>query len=107
MWVVDGVDLTMTEGDYGIAVPMTIHDVALTASDTFKITVKPGKNQTALIEKEYSEITNNTVQFSLTAAESALLKAGVTYVYSLDWYQEGSFLCNLIPAATIKVVDKA
>jgi hypothetical protein len=42
----------------------------------------------------------------LTEEESALFPVGV-YCYRLDWYQEGTFMCNIIPDAVFKVVDKA
>lgn len=29
------------------------------------------------------------------------------YTYSLDWYQDGAFLCNIIPAGEFRVVVKA
>ena len=43
-----------------------------------------------------------------------LAEAGINIRYDsslirkpLDWYQSGSFMCNIIPCATLKVVDKA
>ena len=48
----------------------------------------------------------NTIPLAFTEEESALLSVG-TYYYALDWYQNGAFLCNIIPASTLKVVDKA
>lgn len=107
MWVVDGANLQMTEGDYGVQLPMAIKGTELSAADSFMITIKTGRNTEALIEKEYSDIQDSTINFELTEAESELLEAGMTYVYSLDWYQEGLFMCNLIPSAFLKVVDKA
>lgn len=93
----------MTEGDYGIELPITVSGVTLGASDSLKITIANG---TPIIEKEFSDISQNTVNLFLTESESALLPVG-TYVYSLDWYQNGSFLCNIVPFGLFEVGDKA
>lgn len=114
MWRVKGQDLSMAEGDYGIALSLGVSGVAFTDNDLVKLTIKQTINSTTLVEKTFSEATTryesgkpkSTVQISLTAAESALLPVG-SYVYCLDWYQDGAFLCNIIPASVLKVVDKA
>ena len=54
-WNVTNLNLSMAEGDYGIALPVPVGG----------------------------------------------------YVYCLDWYQNGNFMCNIIPSAQFKVVDKA
>ena len=72
--------------------------------DSLKITIASGETQ--LIQKEYSNIQKNTINLVLTQAESALLTVG-TYVYSLDWYQDDSFLCNIIKYGLFLVGDKA
>ena len=106
MWVVNKQTLQMTEGDWGIELPISIDGVTLTASDEVMVTIKTEKNGETILIKNYDNISENTIKLSLTEAESALLPVG-TYVYSLDWYQDGVFLCNIIPAASFKVVDKA
>ena len=106
MWNVNGNAITMVEGDYGIKLPITISGATFAAGDSVKVIIKAHNNGTAVIEKEYSSITDNTVNLELTAAETALLRKG-SYVYSLDWFQDGNFLCNIIPSAVFKVVDKA
>ena len=106
MWVVNKQTLQMTEGDWGIELPISIDGVTLTTSDEVMVTIKTEKNGETVIVKNYANISDNTINLSLTEAESALLEVG-TYVYSLDWYQDGAFLCNIIPAASFKVVDKA
>ena len=93
----------MTEGDYRIELPITVSGVTLGASDSLKITIANG---TPIIEKEFTDISQNTVNLVLTESESALLPVG-TYVYSLDWYQNGSFLCNIVPFGLFEVGDKA
>lgn len=104
MWVVSGTSLSMAEGDWGVELPVTVSGATFAANDSLKIVIKNG--ETTLVEKEYMNITQNTVKLELTEAESALLPIGV-YVYRLDWYQDGAFMCNIIPVSTFKVVDKA
>ena len=104
MWNVNGTMLNMAEGDWGVKLPVTVSGVTFSASDSVKIVIKSG--ETTIIEKEYTNITQNTVDLELTEAESALLPVG-SYVYRLDWYQDGAFMCNIIPISTFKVVDKA
>lgn len=106
MWNVNGQDLRMCEGDWGIKLPVTISGTTLTAQDELRITIKSIVNGSVVVEKTFSNIEQNTVSFELTEAETALLTVG-TYYYSLDWYQAGAFMCNIIPCAALKVVDKA
>ena len=59
------------------------------------------------VEARYIDgIIENTVNLELTEQDTALLPVGA-YVYSLDWYQSGNFMCNIIPYASLRVVDKA
>lgn len=104
MWNVNGLQLNMTEGDWGVKLPVTVSGVTFANNDSVKIVIKSG--ETTIIEKEYTNITQNTVNLELTEADSALLPVGI-YVYRLDWYQDGAFMCNIIPVSTFKVVDKA
>lgn len=104
MWDVQGIHLTMTEGDWGVKLPVTISGVTFTASDAVRITIKKGED--TLVTRDFTNITQNTVNLELTEAESALLHVG-SYAYSLDWYQDGAFMCNVVPLGIFKVVDKA
>lgn len=106
MWGGTSSRLRMVEGDWGIELPFTITGAELGASDSLKFTFKKNTNGEPIIEKVYDGITDNTVRLVFTQAESALLTPGA-YVFSLDWYQDGSFLGNLIDNGTLKVVDKA
>ena len=106
MWAVNGNDLKMCEGDWGVELPITIGGPTFSANDELKLTVKEKVNGITVFTKTYSNITQNTIVLNITEAETALLKVGV-YVYSLDWYQDGAFLCNIIPTALLKVVEKA
>lgn len=105
MWVVQGNSLSMVEGDYGIQLPIVINGPVFSLSDKVRITFKTAKNGTEILTKDYTP-QDNTINIELTEAESEAFPVGV-YAYSLDWYQAGSFLCNIVPAATFKVVDKA
>lgn len=106
MWNVNGKALAMTEGDYGIKLPVTINGVTFAASDSVKLTIKSGLNGDAIIEKNYTNIEQNTVQLELTESESASLPVG-RYVYVLDWYENGNFMCNVVPSGVFEVVEKA
>lgn len=89
----------MCEGDYGIELPISIDGAELTDGDNLMITIKDVINGTQYLQKSFTDA------LSLTAAESALLPVG-RYVYALDWYHNTTFLCNIIPKAPFKVVDK-
>lgn len=93
----------MVEGDYGMELPITVNGVTLAAADEIRVKIAKGDN--VLIEKTYDNISNNTVKLMLTEAESALLHVG-NYCYSLDWYQDDAFMCNVIQRSGFKVVDK-
>lgn len=106
MWNVGTQNLSMTEGDYGVALPVIISGATFAASDEIRITFKTALNGETLVEKVYGNIQNNTVNLEFTKAESDLLPIG-NYVYSIDWYQNGAFMCNLIECSAFRVVDKA
>lgn len=105
MWVVYGNALEMTEGDYGIELPVTVNGATLGENDTLSFTFKAAADGEVLLEKEYTP-DDNVVFLKFTEEESALFEANRTYSYSLDWYQEGEFLCNVIPRGNFRVVNK-
>ena len=98
MWNVNGRNISMAEGDYGRALPIRCRGTDLTAADKIKFTFKRSMNGTTILD--------NLITLTFTEAESALFPFG-QYVYSVDWYRNGSFMCNLIPVSLFKVVDKA
>ena len=106
MWQVSNQNLTMTEGDFGLQLPVTITGTQFAQDDEIKITIKDQLNGTVILEKVFTDIQKNTVTLELTEEESALFPVG-QYVYSLDWYQDGAFMCNIIRLAQFKVVEKA
>lgn len=105
-WTVNGNYWQMCEGDFGIALPVTIDDVTFSAQDAVKFVVKDRTNGNTILEKEFTNIDRSTVNIELTSAETASLPAG-SYVFSLDWYQNGHFMCNIIPIGGFRVVEKA
>ena len=106
MWKVNAYTLLMTEGDFGVELPITISGTTLAASDSVKLTIKKSVDGDVVLDKTFTNISNNTFNLVLTEAETALLPVG-TYVYVLDWYQSGTFMCNIIERADFKVVNKA
>lgn len=106
MWAVNGIDMKMCEGDWGIILPTKISGTTFTEHDEILFTLKDGLNGNTVLTKTFTGITDNTFNFSLTEAESALLPVG-SYCYSLDWYQDGAFMCNVVECGQFKVGDKA
>jgi hypothetical protein len=104
MWKVNGPDLQMADGDYGLTLPITISGAELTSADSIRITIRRTPDGVALIDRDLTP-TDNTVNFTLSEEESARFAPG-KYVYSLDWYRNGSMMCNIIPIGNFKVVDK-
>lgn len=98
--------ITMAEGDYGIDLPITVRGVSIGTGDTILFTFKSENNGGVILTKEYSSISGNTVNLSFTAGETALFAPG-NYVYSMDWYHNGEFQCNIILSAVFRVEDKA
>lgn len=101
--------ITMTEGDFGITLPIELEtedEETITSDDSFVLNIFKEINSEPLVSKTYSNIQNNTIEFSLTEEESLLLPVGC-YYYDLDWYQNNSFMCNLVPKESFRVVEKA
>lgn len=96
----------MCEGDWGIALPITISGVTFTENDKLLLIIKSKVDGDVLVTKTFENITQNTVQLVLSEPETALLPVGV-YAYLIDWYQDDAFLCNLVPEAEFRVVNKA
>lgn len=106
MWVIKRHELQMTEGDYGVELPIKVKGTTLTSSDTLELIIKDKNDGEVIIDKTFSNIENNRALLSLTSSESELLSVG-NYIYRIDWYQNGLFMCNLIPSALLRVVNKA
>lgn len=106
MWEVYKTTLQMVEGDFGLALPFDVKGTDITANDVLRFTFKDKLNGETLLTKEYTNIQQNSASLEFTEAESALFPVG-DYVYSLDWYQDGLFMGNLVKCAAFKVVEKA
>ena len=105
-WEVNGHNISMAEDDFGVGIPLSLKGMTLGAQDSIKVTFKDKVNGNVVLEKDFSNIVDNKVNIVLTEEESALFPVG-SYVYLVDWYQSGNFMCNIILSATFKVVDKA
>lgn len=96
----------MTVGDFGIGLPIKISGVEFGQSDSVKLRISSARNLTEKLSVVFAEITDNTVELSLSEAQSELLPVG-DYVYALDWYRDEVFMCNIIPQGAFRVVKKA
>lgn len=106
MWRITGTEIRMTEGDWGVDLPVALSGTTATSSDILVLTIKDAINGTQVLELLAGTPTNNVFNFYMTSAESALLTPG-ELVYSLDWEQPGTFLYNLVPAGPFIVEEKA
>ena len=101
----NGKKIIMTEGDYGLSLPITINGTTFEPNDNIKLVIKRVANGEEVLSKNYSNIENNTFEFILTEEESKLLTP-FDYVYTLDWFRDGKFLCNIIKDGAFQVEDK-
>lgn len=107
MWIINGQDIKMTEGDYGITLPVKIKGATFEAEDKIQFTIKAKKNdETALFSKSFSIVSENIVNLVFTESETSSLPVG-NYIYTLDWYKPNEFMCNLIPEGNFVILDKA
>ena len=105
-WTVSGDKLQMAEGDWGVELPIIISGMEFASGDSVAMVFKTAKNGDELLTKTFTDITENTITLEFTEEETALFPVG-SYVYRMDAYQGGNYLCNLIPSASFKVVDVA
>lgn len=82
----------MVEGDYGIVLPIELSiestEQAITSSDKFSIKIFKDINSTLIVSQEYSNISNNTIEFKLTSEEIAIAtsKRVECYIRRLEVY---------------------
>ncbi len=101
--------LEMIEGDFGLILPIELQvedDETISSEDVFQIKIYKKINHEAIIEKNYTNIQDNTINFQLSKSESNILTVG-NYLYDLDWYQGNLFLGNIIAKAYLTVREKA
>lgn len=104
-WRVIGLQLQMAVGDYGISLPVSVSGATFGEGDELRFTFNKETKSNTILTKTYSNIVQNSVDLSFTEAESALFRVG-SYVYGLDWYKDGEFMCNIIESAQFRVVRK-
>lgn len=100
--------IEMTEGDFGIVLPIKINidGTELTNNDKFVLKIFEEINGEAIMTKEFESIIDNTIELKFTQEESKQLEVG-SYYYDLDWFQENNFLSNILAKKTFKVSEKA
>lgn len=101
----NGTKIIMTEGDFGVTLPIIINGGDVGDKDTLRITIKQESDGESILSKEFTNIKNNTFEFVLSKEESDKLPIG-KYLYSLDWYRGNEFFCNLIKKGLFEVEDK-
>lgn len=100
--------IEMTEGDFGIVLPIEIdiEEAEISNIDKFILKIFKEINGEVIIEKVFEKIENNTLELKFTQEESKKLEIG-DYFYDLDWFQEDAFLSNILAKKKIVVTDKA
>ncbi len=95
-----GKTITMTEGDYGLHLPIKINGINISAEDSIKLSIK--NEEKNVYEKEYKNVENNTIDFCLEKADSLKLTTG-NYIYLIDWYKDNKFFCNIVNGYSFNV----
>lgn len=96
----------MAEDDFGVALEVEIKGTTFGTDDEFRVAIKDDINGETLVEKTFSNISDNKFYLLLTEEDSVKLPVG-NYVYLLDWYRSGVLMYNIIPSALWRVVEKA
>lgn len=97
----------MTEDDFGVALRTTFSGADLTSgTDIFRFTFKKEMNGEPILIKDFSTFVDNAFDFVLSQENSAKFPVG-SYVFSVDWIQNGSFKCTLVEKGIFKVGDEA
>ena len=106
MFKISGTEIRMTEGDYGVDLPVAVKGTTVTANDVLDLTIKDAVNGTTVLELTVGSPTNGVFDLYFAQEESALLTPG-EYGYSLDWIQPGTFVYCLVPVGPFIVEEKA
>lgn len=96
--------ITMVEGEFGVSLPITIVGAEMTDEDNLLFTIKNADNE-EIINKQFTNIIDNTIDFVLTKLESDKLKKGY-YFYSIDWFRNDEFMANIINGEIFHVEGK-
>ena len=105
MWNVRGLNLSMTEEDFGVQLPVEVKHVEFSAQDSIKLVIKDKVNGTTILEKDFPTNSDNTFNLLITSEDTSSLPIG-KYAYRLDWYHEGTFMYCLVEKSVFEVVDK-
>lgn len=97
--------IIMTEGDYGISLPLTITGGTISSEDTLKFSIKKCAGDETIIDKKLSNNGENKFELKFTEEETKKLKVG-TYTYNIDWFRDGTFMNNIIKKEKFEVEDK-
>lgn len=97
--------IIMTEGDFGLSLPITITGGEISKDEQIKFYIKKNNGENLIDSKIYNNIEDNTFNLIFSEEESNLLKKG-TYLYYLDWYKENVFLGNIINGELFEVEGK-
>lgn len=106
MWDAKGKRLEMTAGDYGVKIPVTVDSIAVGKDDTLRFTFKKYDGGPVILAKSFTNVNGNAVDLEFTREESARFLPG-DYVWRLDWFEDGNFMCNIVQSGIFRVVRKA
>ena len=102
MWQVTSSNrIIMSEGDYGVALPITLVGATLGTNDNIKLIITQDSTEKYNANLPKNQSVANQVLFSLTQPQSASLNKG-EYKYSLIWYGT-NFNCTLVDEADFEV----
>ena len=106
MWVVNGTNLFMAVGDFGVVLPVRVSGIQLGANDSAKLCIRSKSGtKDIVLEKTFSVVPEQDIQIVFTEVETNQLPIGL-YSYSLDLFRDGVFLCNIVPLGSFKVGEK-
>ena len=98
-------EISMTEGDWGVALPFILSGITVSSNDEFILQIKKSHDGEVILTKRIPA-TETGFSLILSEEDSNMMVPG-KYAYCLDWTQQGVFNYNLIRSATFKVGDKA
>ena len=97
--------LSMVEGDYGLTLPLIINGITISTDDKLNFYIKKDKNSEKIVDQNYENIENNTINLTFSKEESDRLPIG-NYKYAIDWYKQDTFCGNIIKEKDFEVEDK-
>ena len=104
MWNKENNKISMTKGDYGIALPITITGIEIESGEQIIFYLKKTNNEEVL-KKIFEDLKDNTFDLEFTKEESERLEIG-TYLYNIDWYKENVFLGNIVKNEIFEVSER-